>query len=272
MLFLVLDHVLVIRIGPSPPREENGCLPARAWRDREVEPVAGGVIEQRSGGSLTRLEPRRLLCIPMQCHRLLAVREGDRRLYPAVVGQLSDLLAPQGHKFTGVAEESDPGRPDWGHNVIRAAAYGVGETIATSEERALAGEVVVHIIWRTSYPQLCGCKRDSLGGLCSECVGEYVRGTQGAVLRERAGTIGGIVPPASPRYVWSSGTMGESGLTIAPSGRTDCIKADLVSWPIGSPTPTMPADNVASSRLSISKLMNTSTHGHSPSALARRES
>ena len=40
-------NVLIFDLGPQPSvgREENGCYPARAWRDREVEPVAGGVVE-----------------------------------------------------------------------------------------------------------------------------------------------------------------------------------------------------------------------------------
>src|SRR6266849_4485469 len=67
------------------------------------------------------------------------------------------------------------------------------------------------------------------------------------------------------------GTMGTSGLTMTPSARTDCNKLALLSAPMGSPTPTMLAESVERSRLSVSVLINTSVNGHTPSAEARRE-
>src|SRR3989442_15592917 len=65
--------------------------------------------------------------------------------------------------------------------------------------------------------------------------------------------------------------MGTSGLTMTPSARTDCNKLALLSAPMGSPTPTMLAESVERSRLSVSVLINTSVNGHTPSAAARRE-
>ena len=79
-----------------------------------------------------------------------------------------------------------------------------------------------------------------------------------------AATIAGRWPAASPMYVASVGVIGASGLTITPSGRAARIRLSLFCAPIASPTPTGPAVSVASRRLRVSELENTSTQGHAP--------
>src|SRR6266487_2972143 len=78
-------------------------------------------------------------------------------------------------------------------------------------------------------------------------------------------------PFASCIYRSSTGTTGVSGLTITPSARTECNKLRLLIFPIGSPTPTIPAESVARSRLYFSVLINTSDDGQTPSEPARRD-
>src|SRR5579859_4516392 len=65
--------------------------------------------------------------------------------------------------------------------------------------------------------------------------------------------------------------MGASGLNITPSALIVCNKFAALSVPMGSPTPTTPAESVDSNRLSVSVLINTSLHGQTPSAPARRD-
>src|SRR2546430_8019871 len=72
-------------------------------------------------------------------------------------------------------------------------------------------------------------------------------------------------------YVASMGAIGSSGLTITPSARIVWNRFVALSAPIGSPTPTIPADSVESSKLSVSELINTSLHGQMPSAEASSE-
>src|SRR5207248_3886401 len=86
-----------------------------------------------------------------------------------------------------------------------------------------------------------------------------------------APTSGVPLPLAPFTNVMSMGTMGTSGFTMTPSERIALNRLALLSVPRASPTPSIPADRVARMRLSSSLLMNVSTHGHSPSALARRD-
>src|SRR4051812_44025710 len=69
----------------------------------------------------------------------------------------------------------------------------------------------------------------------------------------------------------SVGTSGTSGLINTASARITRCRLSALSAPSASPTPTTPAERVASTRLFVSPLMNTSAHGHTPSALAKRD-